>query len=202
MPMGWVLPGGATLSGDERTVACRPGAAVEVRTGRIKPPPPEKGLPTIFISYRRSDNAYAAGWIYAQLVARFGGGNVFMDVADLPLGRDFRKHLNQEVGKCHVLLAIIEDHWLDARHEEGPHKGQRRLDDPTDFVRIEIQAALTRDIPVIPVLVGKATMPREEDFPDVLKPLAYRHAAEVRSGGDFQAHVDRLIDGIGRAFRR
>jgi hypothetical protein len=155
----------------------------------------------IFLSYRRSDNAYAAGWIFTQLAARFGRDNVFMDVAGMPLGVDFRKHLRDAVNQCGVLLAVIGDHWLDARHEDGPHKGKRRLDDPEDFVRLEIEAALARDIPIVPVLVGRASMPREKDLPDGLKALAYRHAAEVRPEPDFQPHVQRLIGGLEELLR-
>ncbi len=199
--MAWVLPGGATLgershAGKEPPVVCRPLAAVEVRGARRR-----NRLPTIFISYRREDSEATTGRIGDHLATRFGRDRVFLDVEAIPLGVDFRKHLAREVGRCAVLLAVIGEQWLDDRYQGGPMRGQRRLDDPADFVRIEIQAALTRDIPVIPVLVGKATMPREEDLPDVLKPLAYRQAAAVRHGRDFHGDVDRLIDGITQAFR-
>jgi hypothetical protein len=199
--MRWVLPGGATLGGsnrgdDEQRVACRPLAAVLERTC------PRKAAPTIFISYRRDDSEAMTGRIDDWLARHFGRERVFVDVDSIPLGVDFRKHLEQAVGRSGVLLAIIGQQWLDIRYEAGPKQGQRRLDDPADFVRIEIQAALTRDIPVIPVLVGKATMPREEDLPEGLRPLVYRNAAEVRPGLDFRVHVARLIDGIERAFSR
>jgi hypothetical protein len=134
-------------------------------------------------------------------VARFGRDKVFMDVSGIPLGRDFRKHLNHEVGKCGVLLAVIGDYWLDARHEDGPRKGQRRLDDPGDFVRLEIEAALAREIPVVPVLVGRASMPHEKDLPDGLKALAYFQAAEVRAGPHFHDQAERLISGIEKYVR-
>jgi hypothetical protein len=153
-------------------------------------------MPKIFISYRREDSEAVTGRIDDRLVPHFGRGRVFLDVDTIPFGVDFRKHLDQAVGRCDVLLAVIGEQWLNARYPDGPKRGQRRLDDPADFVRLEIQSALARGIPVIPVLVGKATMPREEDLPDGLKPLVYRHAAEVRSGQDFHDHVDRLIRGI------
>ena len=155
-------------------------------------------MPKIFISYRREDSESITGRIYDWLEDHFGRDRVFLDVDTIPFGVDFRKHLEQAVGQCDVLLAVIGEQWLDIRYRDGPKQGRRRLDDPTDFVRIEIQAALTRNIPVIPVLVGKATMPREEDLPDALKALVYRNAAEVRGGRDFRVHVDRLIDGISR----
>src|SRR5262249_31712999 len=88
------------------------------------------------------------------------------------------------------------EQWLDARHTQGPKQGQRRLDDPSDFVAIEIRSALARNIPVIPVLVGRAAGPGEDDLPESLKPLAWRHAAEARPGRDFDDHVSRLIRGI------
>jgi hypothetical protein len=115
---------------------------------------------------------------------------------------DFRQHLADAVGRRGVLLVVIGEQWLDARYQEGPQQGQRRLDDPEDYVRFEILAALTRGTRVIPELVGKATMPREKDLPDVLKPLASREAAPVRGGRDFRGDVDRKIDGIDRGFRQ
>jgi hypothetical protein len=155
-------------------------------------------MPKVFISYRRSDSADAAGRLYDRLEARFGRDNVFMDVDDIPLGVDFRRHLQEAVGRCDVLLVVIGEHFSDARYEDGPKEDRRRLDDPTDFVRVEIEAALARSIPVVPVLVGRASMPGEEELPDGLKPLAYRNAAEVRAGVDFPAQVDRLVRGIER----
>jgi CheY-like chemotaxis protein len=149
-------------------------------------------MPKIFISYRREDSEHITGRLYDRLEQRFGRDNVFMDVETIPLGVDFREHLDRAVGRCDTLLAVIGERWLDIRHPEG----QRRLDDPGDFVRIEIQAALARGIPVIPVLVGAAMMPGVQDLPEGLKPLAYRNAAEVRSGRDFHDHVDRLARGI------
>ena len=88
-----------------------------------------------------------------------------MDIDAMSLGRDFRKQLADAVNQCDVLLAVIGDHWLDAR---DPKKGTRRLDDPEDWVRIEIAAALARDIPVVPLLVGRQTaMPRGPICPTI-----------------------------------
>jgi formylglycine-generating enzyme required for sulfatase activity len=154
-------------------------------------------MPRIFISYRREDSSDSAGRIYDWLVRHFGSDAVFLDV-DIPFGVDFREYLSEAVGRCDVLLAIIGPNWLDIRTTEGSHQGERRLDDPADFVRIEIEAALARDIPVIPVLVGRATMPREPSLPECLKKLAFRQAAEARSGRDFDDQVNRLIRGIER----
>jgi formylglycine-generating enzyme required for sulfatase activity len=159
-------------------------------------------MPKIFISYRREDSEHIVGRIYDRLGPHFGRDNVFMDIDTIPFGVDFRKHLNQAVSQCDVLLAVIDRLWLDVQHRDGPRRGQRRLDDPADFVRIEIEAALARDIPVVPVLVGGGVMPREEDLPNGLKELAYRNAAEVRSGRDFHDHLERLIRGIEHLFRQ
>jgi hypothetical protein len=119
----------------------------------------------LFISYRREDSEGLTGRIYDRLVAHFGKEAVFIDVDTIPYGVDFVEDVSDAVSRCDILLAMIGEQWLDVRHKEGPHQGQCRLDDPTDFVRIEIHAALERKIPVIPVLIGKATMPAEEQLP-------------------------------------
>lgn len=150
----------------------------------------------LFISYRREDSEGLTGRIYDRLVAHFGKEEVFIDVDTIPFGVDFVDHLSAAVSQCDILLAMIGEQWLDVCHKEGPHQGQRRLDDTSDFVRIEIQAALERNIPVIPVLIGKTAMPGQEQLPNELKKLARRNAAEVRFGRDFHNHVDRLIQGI------
>src|SRR5688572_14604229 len=126
-------------------------------------------MPRIFISYRRDDSIDAAGRLYDRLSDHFGKDNVFLDVDAIPVGVDFRRHLQDAVGECDVLLAVIGHAWLDARRADG----SRRLDDPADFVRIEIRTALERGIPVIPVLVGRATMPAGRDLPAALQALAY-----------------------------
>lgn len=98
-----------------------------------------------------------------------------MDVAAIEPGRDFRKAIDQSVAACSVLLAIIGQEWVDSKNSAGG----RRLDDANDFVRIELASALRRDIPVVPVLVRGAKMPRVDQLPDDLKELAYRNAVEL-----------------------
>jgi hypothetical protein len=193
--MRWVLPGGATLGGSnredsQRLVACRPLAAVLERTSRREAPVPEPlpPMPKVFISYRREDAAAFAGRVFDQLQSHFGRGAVFIDVDSIPFGVDFRHYLTDAVSQCRVLLAIIGDRWTTT----GPD-GHVRLNDPKDFVRIEIETALTGNIPVIPVLVGKTPMPSEEELPPSLRPLAYRHACNLDSGRDFNIHVGQLI---------
>lgn len=129
----------------------------------------------IFISYRREDAEGQAGRLFDDLVGLFGNDSVFMDVAGLEPGRDFRRAIDQQVASCGVLLALIGKDWLEVKNEAG----KRRLDDPMDFVRLETASALKRDIPVIPVLVRGADMPRPEDLPDDLKDLAFRNAVEL-----------------------
>ncbi|HKM86720.1 MAG TPA: toll/interleukin-1 receptor domain-containing protein [Terriglobales bacterium] len=129
----------------------------------------------IFISYRRDDSEGQAGRLYDDLVRQFGDGSVFMDVAAIDPGLDFRKVIDASVSSCGVLLALIGPAWLDAEDEAG----RRRLDNPLDFVRLETAAALKRDIPVVPVLVAKARMPRAEQLPDDLKELVYRNGVEL-----------------------
>lgn len=144
----------------------------------------------IFISYRREDSIDATGRLYDSLVTNFGQDAVFMDVDAIPFGADFRTHIQDAVGRCHVLLAVIGDRWLQAR---DPGTGLRRLESPQDFVALEIRTALERGIPVIPVLVGQASMPREQELPEGLRSLTYRNAAELRAGRDFHSQTQRLI---------
>jgi hypothetical protein len=132
-------------------------------------------MPRIFVSYRREDAEGEAGRLFDDLVNHFGEDSVFLDVTAIEVGRDFRRAIDESVATCSVLLAIIGKDWIDARNEAG----QRRLDDPSDFVRLETASALKRDIPVIPVLVHGAKMPRPDQLPDELKELAYRNGVEL-----------------------
>lgn len=145
----------------------------------------------VFVSYRRNDDPYAATLIYDRLKAKFGEESVYFDVDAIPAGIDFRKHIQEAVEKCDVLLVIIGDKWLELNAA-----GQSRLENPSDFVRIEVETALRRGVPVIPVPVGSARIPRESELPEAISDLAYRNAREVRPGASFQGHVDRLISGI------
>jgi len=143
----------------------------------------------IFISYRRDDSAADSGRIYDRLEPKFGRNNVFKDVDTILLGVDFRHVLTDEVAKCDVMLVIIGRQWVNMADESG----QRRLDNPNDFVRIEIEAALARDIPVIPLLVEGAQMPQESDLPHSLALLAYRNGIAIRSDPYFHRDMDLLI---------
>lgn len=146
----------------------------------------------VFISYRRDDSRKDAGRIYDSLVKAFDRQSIFKDVDSIPLGKDFRGVLREAVAKCDVLIAIIGINWLDTRDNDG----NRRLDNPDDFVRIEIESALQRGITVIPVLVDNARMPNADELPSTLQDLAFRNAINVRDDPDFHRDVKRLIEGI------
>jgi outer membrane protein assembly factor BamB len=148
----------------------------------------------IFISYRREDSQDVAGRIYDRLVARYGEEHVFKDVDDIPLGADFPQHIDGAVSSCAVCLVIIGPQWCTVQDAEG----RRRLDAEDDFVRLEVEAALARDIPAVPVLVGGASMPRRADLPPSLHGLVRRQAIPVRPDPDFHTDVDRLIRGLDR----
>jgi formylglycine-generating enzyme required for sulfatase activity len=147
-------------------------------------------MPKIFLCYRRRDTAGVAGRLFDRLKAHFGDDSVVMDVDTMPFGVDFREYLNTEVAQCDVLLAVMGPRWL-VKTAKG-----RKIDDPKDFVRIEIEAALQRQIPVIPVRINRVRMPAEADLPPSIAPLAYRNAVEVDEGRDFHVNIDRLIRGI------
>ena len=146
----------------------------------------------VFVSYRRDDSRHQSGRLFDHLVEQFGDEHVFRDVDSIPLGLDFRKILTERVAGCDVLLAVIGDEWLSIA---GP-SGIRRLDEPSDFVRFEIEAALSRSIPVVPVLVGNCPVPKAEELPVSLRDLAYRQSRRVRSDPDFHHDVECLVRGI------
>jgi hypothetical protein len=153
--------------------------------------PAAAAIEKIFLSYRRDDSADATGRIYDRLVQRFGKEQIFKDVDSIPLGVDFREHLGNVVGRCNLVLVVIGDRWIDAGSA-----GARRLDDAADFVRIEIESALERKIPVVPVLVRGATLPADSALPPSLRALAYRNGMSVRPDPDFHRDMDRLIAGL------
>jgi len=146
-------------------------------------------MPGVFISYRREDSAAYAGRLFDILSARFGADNTFMDVDDIKGGDDFTTVIERKLGVSDALVAVIGEHWLSVKEPSG----ERRLDNPNDFVRIEIAKALQRGIRVIPVLVGGASLPHPGDLPDNLKGLCDRQAVEIR---DTRFHEDAkdLVD--------
>ena len=145
----------------------------------------------VFISYRRDDAAGMAGRLYDRLIRSIPKKSVFMDVDAMKPGLDFVKQLDQHVADCGMVLALIGPHWTTAADENG----KRRLDNPHDYVRLEIASALRREIPVVPVLLEGATVPREAELPDDLKLLARRHAVELRHGR-FGSDVELILEAI------
>jgi len=146
----------------------------------------------VFISYRRDDTAGHAGRLFDTLVRRFGEPSVFMDLTDIAPGSDFVETLERAVGSCDVLLVLIGRDWLSADSQ-----GRRRLEDPHDFIRREVATALTRNIPVMPVLLQGARMPTADELPQDLKALARRQAIEL-SESRWETDVARLEEGISR----
>src|SRR6516162_6654158 len=142
----------------------------------------------IFISYRRQETRHLAGRLSDRLADRFGEGQVFIDVDTIEPGVDFAEEIFRAVAACKVLLAIIGPGWLTAADE----RGGRRLDDPDDIVRIEIEAALARGVPVIPILVEGAVMPGRQDLPERLAALARRNALTIRHES-FRSDAGRLV---------
>jgi hypothetical protein len=149
-------------------------------------------MPVIFISYRRSDSQDVTGRIYDRLLNTFTRNQVFKDVDSIPLGVSFPAHIQEILGKSSVVLVVIGPTWLATTDGQG----KRRLDDPSDFVRLEVELALRAEIPVIPVLVSGARMPPASELPESLKGLADRNGMQVRADPDFNHDMTRLFSGI------
>ncbi len=176
-----------------------PTSAPLRRTQRNYPTEPFKrvvGVPRIFISYRREDGIAVTERLYDRLLDAYGESYVFKDVDNvdnIPAGANFRRIVEDEITKADIMLVIIGDHWTTAKNAQG----KPLLDDPDDFVRIEVAAALRRqDIQVIPVLVNNAAMPSVEALPAALHDLAFRNAAILRNDPDFNRDAQRLVDQI------
>jgi TIR domain-containing protein len=139
------------------------------------------------VSYRRGDSGHA-GRLYDALSSHFGADNVFMDVDTIDPGADFAEVINRAVTSCNVVIALIGRGWLTANDTEG----RRRLEDPDDFVRLELESGLAHDIVVIPTCVQGAAVPAANELPPSLAPLAGRQAVELRDIG-WHDDVTRLI---------
>jgi len=145
----------------------------------------------IFISYRREESRWSARSLNDRLSVSFGPKQIFMDIDTIALGEDFARAIETTVAKCDVLIAVIGNNWLTSKDDQGG----RRLDNPEDFVRMEIATALKREIRVIPVLVDGALMPRSTQLPDDLKPLVRRNALQI-SDISFDGDCQRLAAAI------
>jgi TIR domain len=141
---------------------------------------PQKGF-HIFLSYRREGTSAHAGRLHDFLISGvddqlgFSDEQIFMDIDTIQPGDDFRKVVAEAVASCDVFLAVIGKHWTDVKDGHG----RRRLDNPADYVRLEIEAALEREIPVIPVLVDNAQLPTGTELPESISALVFRNAVEL-----------------------
>lgn len=142
---------------------------------------------TFFISYRRDDSSGHAGRLYDRLRERFGEHRVFMDVA-IRSGDRFAQSIDQAITAPTAVLVIIGREWLTTADAEG----RRRLDDPADFVRLEVATALARAARVVPILVQGARMPASSELPSALQGLSERQAVEIRDNR-FDADVEDLV---------
>ncbi|MDJ0701927.1 MAG: toll/interleukin-1 receptor domain-containing protein [Leptolyngbyaceae cyanobacterium MO_188.B28] len=147
---------------------------------------------SIFISYRRSDSIAETGRLYDHLENYFGRRRVFKDVDSIPVGVNFREHLEKSVGRCQVLIVVIGPTWTTVAGADG----YPRIYNLTDWVRIEIEAALNRGIPIIPLLVNGASMPKEYELPSSLKGLTSWQSVFLRHDPDFRRDVKKLIEGV------
>jgi hypothetical protein len=150
-----------------------------------------KPVPGIFISYRRGDSIGHTGRLFDLLSKHFGPGQVFMDIDTIGPGEDYMEVIKRTTESCQVLLAVIGRGWLNAVDEHG----NRRLDDPADFVRLEIGDVLEKGARVVPVLVDGARMPDAKSLPDDLKKLALRNACEINDK-NFHHDVKQLIEAL------
>jgi len=148
----------------------------------------------IFLSYRREDTKHVAGRIFDRLAQEFGEKEVFFDVDTIPIGVDFRSHVTSSIEDSAVLIALIGGRW--ANHDwkrrrwwMSPFRSRK-----VDFVEVEIEIALQSSVPIIPVLVDSASMPKESILPDTIRSLAYLNATPIRSGRDFRTDSERVVE--------
>jgi hypothetical protein len=145
-------------------------------------------MPKIAISYRRSDSRAIVGRIFDRLADHYGSDEIFLDIDAIPYGRDFRDHINSVLNQCEVLIVVVGSHWIGARAG-----GPARILDEADPVRIEVQTALSRKMPILPVLIDDAIMPAPGGLPESLREFSYLNALRIDSGVDFKIHAGRLI---------
>ena len=151
--------------------------------------------PKVFVSYRRDDSADITGRICDKLVAHFGRDAIFFDDGSIPAGTDFPKVIRDAAQNCQVMLVVIGKKWIYAADEEG----QRRLEKPDDYVRLEVEVALKHARRVIPVLVHNTQMPGKQFLPPNIQPLALRDGRSVRTGSDFHGDMERLLTELNAA---
>ncbi len=154
-------------------------------------------MPKITVSYRRDNSEAITGRIFDRLVVHYGKSAVFRDIDNIPAGVDFRKHIDEALQETDALIVVIGRRWMGSAKP-----GNSRIQDEADPVRIEVESALKRGVPVIPVLVGGARMPTASQLPPSLEELAFRNAVRVDTGQDFDHHADRLLRAMDRTLGR
>jgi hypothetical protein len=142
----------------------------------------------MFMSYRRKDTAQIARRVYDVLEKEFGGGSVFIDIDTIAGGEDFLVRLEGALKQCHVLLALIGPRWMEGK----------RLHNHDDFVRLEIERAISRGLPVVPLLINDANMPSVDELPPSIAPLTQQQAISINSGQGFSGQMDRLVRDLKR----
>jgi TIR domain len=173
----------SSISREPTDVESRAEVAYEPATGRS----------LIFVSYRREDASGHAGRLYDHLADRFGPDKVAMDIDTLQVGVDFGSAIESALASSSVMIAIIGRNWLTV----ADARGERRLDNPDDFVRMELRAAFHLGLPVIPVLVGGARLPAAEDLPPDIEQLTHWHALEIPDTR-WRLGVDQLVAALER----
>jgi uncharacterized membrane protein YeaQ/YmgE (transglycosylase-associated protein family) len=168
-------------------------SAPETRGATVGSPEPVRSTAdlrnSVFLSYRRADSIDVTGRLYDKLVSELGEGTVFKDIDSIPLGSDFRDHIDESLRNCQVFLLVVGRNW-----KSGVGTGAAtRIDDPDDYVRLEVASALRRKIPVIPVLIHGAEIPSISDLPEEMSGIAYRQAIRLRSDPDFHRDAERIV---------
>jgi TIR domain len=162
-------------------------ALERVLSGRLRP-----SRAAFFISYRRDQSEFVASILRTELVRRFGESNVFLDVSTIQAGQEWPVRIREAILGCSIMLVLIGSYWSDCRNE----RGDRRLEDPEDWVRLEIETALRREeVAVVPLLLDSARMPDPELLPESIRELARRNAFRV-TGRNLTAEVDALVRSI------
>jgi CHASE2 domain-containing sensor protein len=196
---GWIVPvlgptlalalSAAAATGVQALLERRQRRSLEAALGRLLPP---KSPRPFFISYRRDQSAWPARILRDELAKRFGAESVFMDTASLQAGERWPRRIDEAARGCGVMLALFGPQWLEARTDDG----RRRIDDPADWVRREIETVLARpDALLVPVLLDGATIPAAAALPKSLRQLA-DHQAVVLTADRLSADIDELLDSI------
>lgn len=155
-------------------------------------------MSSIFISYRRSDSEFVVGRLYDKLAERFGEENIFKDVDSISLGEDFRESIDEALQSCLVFILVIGATWVNSTDEHG----NVRLFNSEDYVRIELETALSEKVHIIPVLIGNTVMPKIEKLPDSIRKLVSFNAAKLRPDPDFMVDIQRLNLAIATLFKK